>query len=243
VPCTDWCAGGSSACPTRVCPISLSIPGLKVTSVGEERRFNPRLGGEIGEADFTGYMKNLRLAHPKKMDVAVPANLKCGRPETDPDVAEDPNWAPLKFTLTGIWEIDPHGLEEHAPAVQNLDVRQPGEFDGRSDTSATRSCSRSASWSSARASSRATVRHRGVPRRRRSAQATVILREVGFADAANLPAGCCAGAPRAMPSKAAGAKPSASSGSPKFVLLSVYRFRCYPLPPTLIVRRKFVDPR
>ena len=88
VPCTNWCAGASSACPTRVCPISLSIPGLRITSVGEERQFNPRLSGEIGEADFTGYMKNLRLAHPKKMDVAVPANLKCGRPETDPDVAE-----------------------------------------------------------------------------------------------------------------------------------------------------------
>jgi hypothetical protein len=28
------------------------------------------------------------LAHPKKMDVAVPATLKCGRPETDPDVAQ-----------------------------------------------------------------------------------------------------------------------------------------------------------
>jgi sulfur dioxygenase len=53
--------------------------GLTVTSVREERRFNPRLGGEIGEGDFTGYMKNLRLAHPKKLDVAVPANLKCGR--------------------------------------------------------------------------------------------------------------------------------------------------------------------
>ena len=55
--------------------------GLTVTSVAEERRFNPRLGGEIGVGDFAGYMKNLRLAHPKLMDVAVPANLRCGRPE------------------------------------------------------------------------------------------------------------------------------------------------------------------
>jgi len=62
--------------------------GLTVTSVGEECRFNPRLGGEVGEGDFTGYMKNLRLAHPKKIDVAVPANLKCGRPETDPVATE-----------------------------------------------------------------------------------------------------------------------------------------------------------
>ena len=55
--------------------------GLTVTSVAEERRFNPRIGGEIGRGDFTGYMKNLRLAHPKMIDVAVPANLRCGRPE------------------------------------------------------------------------------------------------------------------------------------------------------------------
>ena len=60
--------------------------GLTVTSVREERRFNPRLGGETGEADFTVYMKNLRLAHPKKLDVAVPANLKCGEPEGEVDI-------------------------------------------------------------------------------------------------------------------------------------------------------------
>src|SRR5689334_13735897 len=52
--------------------------GLTVTSVTEERRFNPRLGGDTGIGDFTGYMKNMRLAHPKLMDVAVPANLRCG---------------------------------------------------------------------------------------------------------------------------------------------------------------------
>jgi sulfur dioxygenase len=30
---------------------------LTVTSVGEERRFNPRIGGEIGIGDFTGFMR------------------------------------------------------------------------------------------------------------------------------------------------------------------------------------------
>ena len=64
--------------------------GLTVTSVAEERRFNPRLGGEIGVGDFTGYMKNLRLAHPKLIDVAVPANLRCGRPETTRRGGADP---------------------------------------------------------------------------------------------------------------------------------------------------------
>ena len=62
--------------------------GLTVTSVEEERRFNPRLGGEIGEADFVGYMSNLGLPHPKLMDIAVPANLRCGQPESDAPLAE-----------------------------------------------------------------------------------------------------------------------------------------------------------
>ena len=55
--------------------------GLTVTSVAEERAFNPRLGGDISEGDFVGYMMNLGLPHPKQMDIAVPANLKCGEPE------------------------------------------------------------------------------------------------------------------------------------------------------------------
>ncbi|MFO1060640.1 MAG: MBL fold metallo-hydrolase [Dongiaceae bacterium] len=104
--------------------------GLTVTSVAEERRFNPRLGGEITAADFAGYMKNLRLAHPKLIDVAVPANLRCGRPENEAGLAADPGWAPLHYSFAGLWEIEPHGLEEHAGDVQVLDVREPDEFTG-----------------------------------------------------------------------------------------------------------------
>jgi len=104
--------------------------GLTVTSVDEERRYNPRLGGEIGEADFLGYMKNLALPHPKLMDIAVPANLRCGRPEGTAPLPADPAWAPLTFTFAGIFEIQPHALEEHAESVQIVDVRERDEFDG-----------------------------------------------------------------------------------------------------------------
>ncbi len=38
--------------------------GLTVTSVAEEQRFNPRLGGDVDAADFAGYMNNLGLPHP-----------------------------------------------------------------------------------------------------------------------------------------------------------------------------------
>src|SRR5918911_1407439 len=102
--------------------------GLTVTSIGEEKLYNPRLAESIGENDFVGYMTNLGLPHPKQMDVAVPANLKCGRPEKTSTL--DPDWAPLTYTFAGIWEVQPHWLEEHLREVQIVDVREPDEFDG-----------------------------------------------------------------------------------------------------------------
>jgi glyoxylase-like metal-dependent hydrolase (beta-lactamase superfamily II)/rhodanese-related sulfurtransferase len=104
--------------------------GLTCTSVGEERRFNPRLGDEAALGDFCGHMANLKLAHPKQMDIAVPANLRCGRPLHDAPGDTDPDWAPLVFTFAGIWEIAPQALEEHVAQIQVIDVREPAEFIG-----------------------------------------------------------------------------------------------------------------
>jgi rhodanese-related sulfurtransferase len=98
--------------------------------VAEERRFNPRLGGEISEADFTGYMDNLKLAHPRQIQVAVPANLKCGRRGDVDEALVAPTWADLTFTFAGIWEIQPQALEDVAGRVQIIDVRETNEFDG-----------------------------------------------------------------------------------------------------------------
>ena len=107
--------------------------GLTVSSVGEERRYNPRLGGELSCSDFRGCMDNLGLAHPRQMDVAVPANLRCGRPGDDAVLAEaamEADWAPLRLSFAGVWEIAPEWLEEHLDDVQVLDVREAGEFRG-----------------------------------------------------------------------------------------------------------------
>jgi sulfur dioxygenase len=103
--------------------------GLTVTSVAEERNFNPRLGGEISEDDFTGYMSNLGLPHPKKMDIAVPANMQCGRPGSE-EIADEQAWAPLTYTFAGVWEIAPQSLEEAAAPVEVIDVREPDEYVG-----------------------------------------------------------------------------------------------------------------
>jgi len=103
--------------------------GRTVTSVGEEEHLNPRLGGALSESDFAGYMSNLNLPHPKQIDIAVPANLKCGASEDTQPLAE-PDWAPVAFTFAGVWEIQPDWLEEHPGKVQVLDVREAEEFNG-----------------------------------------------------------------------------------------------------------------
>ena len=51
--------------------------GDTVSTIGEERRFNPRL--QVASVDeYVELMGNLRLANPKMMDVAVPANIHIG---------------------------------------------------------------------------------------------------------------------------------------------------------------------
>jgi len=52
--------------------------GWTVSTIGEERRFNPRLQAGSAAA-YAELMNNLKLPNPKLMDVAVPANLRCGR--------------------------------------------------------------------------------------------------------------------------------------------------------------------
>ena len=51
--------------------------GDTVSTIGEEKRFNPRL--QVRSVDeYVDLMNNLHLPNPKMMDVAVPANLRQG---------------------------------------------------------------------------------------------------------------------------------------------------------------------
>ena len=164
--------------------------GLTVSSVAEEKRFNPRLGGEVGETDYVGYMKNLDLPHPKKIDEAVPANLRCGQPGNETQPPAEPGWAPLRFTFGGVWEVEPHWLEEHLTKVHVVDVREPAEFSGplghiRGATLVPLG--------------ELAARAKELPRDKpvvavcragsRSAHATAILQKAGITDVANLPGG------------------------------------------------------
>jgi len=55
--------------------------GMTLSTIGEERRFNPRL--QVKDKDgYVALMNGLKLDNPRLMDIAVPANRACGvRPE------------------------------------------------------------------------------------------------------------------------------------------------------------------
>ncbi|MBN34078.1 MAG: MBL fold metallo-hydrolase [Rhodospirillaceae bacterium] len=164
--------------------------GLTVSSVGEERRHNPRLGGELSCSDFTGYMDNLGLPHPKQMDIAVPANLRCGQPDACSIPNEQPDWAPLNLTFAGVWEVPPQWVEENLSQIQVLDVREEEEFSGPMGHIPDAiliplgKLSEGTGELDTDKPVVAVCRAGG-----RSAQATNILRKAGFSRVANLPGG------------------------------------------------------
>lgn len=52
--------------------------GMPYSTVELEKKFNPRIGGNKSIQEFEKIMSDLKLAHPKKIDIAVPANKLCG---------------------------------------------------------------------------------------------------------------------------------------------------------------------
>jgi glyoxylase-like metal-dependent hydrolase (beta-lactamase superfamily II)/rhodanese-related sulfurtransferase len=163
--------------------------GRTVTSVGEERAHNPRIGGGADERDFVGFMENLNLPHPKQIDVALPANLRSGRP-ADGKTPRPADWGPVRQTYAGLLEIEPEWVAEHLQQVHVLDVRQPQEMQ-ESLGSIAGSQPIPLNELKARLSEIprdkpvVAVCHAGM----RSGQATVILRSAGLERCANLRGG------------------------------------------------------
>src|SRR5690606_25333092 len=73
--------------------------GHTMSTIGEEKRHNPRLHTGTSEAAFVEIMNGLALAKPAKIDVAVPANLFAGIPDHR-DMAGlrkvERGWAPIE---------------------------------------------------------------------------------------------------------------------------------------------------
>lgn len=121
--------------------------GDTVSTIGEERAFNPRL--KVTSADeYADIMNNLNLPNPKMMDVAVPENLKLGLrleaqhrvPSTE---AEDilAKWPDHQAQLIDIREESERKRDGAIPGSIHLSY---GRFESHcSDSGALRSLSRS----------------------------------------------------------------------------------------------------
>jgi sulfur dioxygenase len=163
--------------------------GRTMTSVAEEKAFNPRVGGAADERDFVALMENLNLPHPKQIDVAVPANQRSGQP-ADGKLPCPADWGPVRQNYAGLLEIEPEWVAGHLEQVHVLDVRKPEEMQ-ESLGSIAHAQLIPLSELKARLAEVPTDRpvvavcHAGM----RSGQATVILRSGGLARCANLRGG------------------------------------------------------
>jgi glyoxylase-like metal-dependent hydrolase (beta-lactamase superfamily II)/rhodanese-related sulfurtransferase len=101
--------------------------GRTSSSVSEEKRHNPRVGGGASEQDFVQYMKAMQLPHPKKIDEALPNNLRSGMPESG-HLPQEPDWADLHVSFAGIPEVEPEWVVQNQPSVTILDVREADEL-------------------------------------------------------------------------------------------------------------------
>ena len=99
--------------------------GQTASTIGLEKKFNARINDKISKDEFKKIMSELKLANPKKIHEAVPANLACGQPRDSRVVHPQ--------LVDGIPEISCEDVLAHMPQVaakkvRVIDVRRPDEF-------------------------------------------------------------------------------------------------------------------
>jgi sulfur dioxygenase len=90
--------------------------GHSQSSIGEERRFNPRLANK-SRSEFIQIMDNLGLPKPAQIDRAVPLNRACGTGRLN---QERP--------AASVRDVDPVDLGALPAGVRIIDVREPEEW-------------------------------------------------------------------------------------------------------------------
>lgn len=90
------------------------------SSVWEEKNHNPRIGAGKTESEFVQIMSELKLAHPKKIHEALPANMACGRN------LDSKHLNPTKSD--GIPVVNCDEVKKTLGKVRLIDVRRPDEY-------------------------------------------------------------------------------------------------------------------
>ena len=138
---TDFQAGDSGQLFESVHTKLLSLPddtqvfpghdyrGHTMSTIAEEKKHNPRLGGTRTKAEFQKIMAELNLAQPKHIHEAVPANLSCGMPLQSASIPEA-GWAPVERRADGVPEVTVAWTLETLGEYRLIDVRETDELSG-----------------------------------------------------------------------------------------------------------------
>lgn len=94
--------------------------GFTKTTIGHEKKLNPRLNVSIPVEKFIEIMANLKLAYPKKIQEAVPANLECGLPSGRMQLNAG--------VMDGIPTVTAETLMNKIGHIKIIDVRGADEF-------------------------------------------------------------------------------------------------------------------
>lgn len=99
--------------------------GLTSSTIATEKKFNARLKETISLDEFKKIMSELRLANPKKIHEAVPANLACGVPQDirtlHPQIVDG-------TPEISVEDLFSHMNEVKTNKVRLIDVRRPDEY-------------------------------------------------------------------------------------------------------------------
>jgi glyoxylase-like metal-dependent hydrolase (beta-lactamase superfamily II)/rhodanese-related sulfurtransferase len=104
---------------TKVYPAH-DYKGFTSSTIEMEQKHNPRLGAGKSKQEFVKIMSELKLAYPKKIDVALPANQACGLPLSEKGTAKN-SPAP---------SLTPEELKSQLGRTLVVDVRGPDEYKG-----------------------------------------------------------------------------------------------------------------
>lgn len=96
--------------------------GHTASTIELEKKYNVRVGANRSKQDFLTIMSELKLAHPKKIHEALPANLKCGLINKSQVLTPQ--------MVDGIPESSPQEVYNHREKLLLIDVRRPDEFVG-----------------------------------------------------------------------------------------------------------------
>lgn len=131
---TDFQEGSSSKLYDSIIQKLFSLPdetkvypahdykGLTSTTIGLEKKLNPRIGGNRSKEEFQKIMEELQFTTPKKMHLALPANTGCGSLE----IVRTMN----PQSISGIPTVLNEDVFKKIGNVKIIDVRSPEEFHG-----------------------------------------------------------------------------------------------------------------